>query len=87
MRVLAEIFAGYLGSVAKSNCSPCPKEFFHARIVLVLLFYPPSADISLIAYKENFQNAGNGCRKSHFMQLGQDSKDKDAWIQKRQKFI
>ena len=58
------------------NCSLCPRRFFHTGIVFVLLFYPPSADLSIIASKENFQNAGcNGCRKSHvnlncFMQTG-----------------
>ena len=45
--------------------------------MLALLFYPASADLSIIACKENFQNAGNGCRKSHvilsyFMQPGPD---------------
>ena len=51
------------------------QKFFHTGIVLALLFYPASANLSIIACKENFQNAGNGCRKSHailsvFMQPG-----------------
>ena len=62
------------------NFSLCPKGFFHTPIVLALHYYPPSADLSIIAFKENFQNAGNGCRKSHvilsyFMQPGPESYD------------
>ena len=33
--------------------------FFFTGIVLALLFYPSSADLSTIVCKENFQSAGN----------------------------
>ena len=36
------------------NCSLCPRRFVHAGIVLALFFYPPSADLSITASKENF---------------------------------
>ena len=53
------------------------QKIFYTGIVLALLFYLPSADLSIIACKENFQNARNDYRKSHvilgcFMHPGPD---------------
>ena len=53
-----------------------PEDLFTLALCLPFSFiHAPSADLSIKASKENFQNAGNGCRKSHvilscFMQPG-----------------